>query len=181
MDLPKPLSLPSTRSIPIVLPSSPGKLGLAGLSSSPGEGARAPAKPPAPALSVKFTSAPSRDARADVRISLMPLHIFLDVGMALSPDDQGKSQVLQFIDELTASPKTDPKQDLGALDSEDNDTDEEERPTTPRPDNLENERERERRRLEQLVLEDLDLGYDYREYQAGRRIPDPSAGRSKVS
>ena len=177
MDAGKPSSMPSSR--PIVLPSSPGKIGLAGLSTSPGEGSRAPLKPPSPALSVRFVSAASRGGKAEVDVSLAPLHVFLDTGMMLSPGTRTKSETLQFIDELTICRSSDLAEHPAEVPTGNDGEDEDSRPSTPRPDDREAERERERRRLEQLVLEDLDLGYDYRDHKRGGSQATPTR-RSKV-
>ena len=192
MDLPKMSSSPSGRPIPVALPSSPGRLGLAGLSSSPGKGVQAPSKPQPPALSVKFRSARPKEGRdvPEVHVALAPLHIFVDTGMILGRKEDGKSEVLQFLDDLTASPVADkaeasdePHPEENPYDDED---DEEYRPSTPRGPTLrgfpdrETDQERERRRLEQLVLEDLDLGYDYRGQGPSRAPPTPTSRRSAV-
>lgn len=193
LDLPKMSSPPSGRPVPVALPSSPGRLGLAGLSSSPGKGMQAPPKPPAPALSVKFRSARPKEGRdvPEVHVSLAPLHVFVDTGMLLGrKEDGGKSEVLQFLDEVAAGPGGDK---VGAMDEADveehpldDDPDEDYRPSTPRgpalrgfPDR-ETDQERERRRLEQLVLEDLDLGYDYRGQGQSNAPPTPTSRRTAV-
>lgn len=199
-DLPRPSTSPSGRPISVVLPSSPGRLGLAGLSptsSSPQKNNRPPAKPASPALSVKFRGAavPPKGRRegsdtADVQVSLAPLHVFLDVGSILGPNQDGKSGALRFIDELTES-RGGGKADGGGEEMEDieSDQDSEEgdsRPGTPRVSGIqalrELETERERRRLEQMVLEDLDLGYDYRSPEALHKpTSSPTSRRTKVS
>ena len=193
-DLPKPSSPPSARPIPVALPSSPGRLGLAGLSSSPGRGMQPPSKPPAPALSVKFRSARPKEGRdaAEVHVTLAPLHFFLDTGMILGRKEDGKSEVLRFVEELTAASSHPRPDDPAAPVSEehifdDHDMDDDEHPGTPRvsalrglPDH-ETEQERERRRLEQLVLEDLQLGYDYRGHGQSRVQTTPTSRRSGVS
>ncbi|TBU50794.1 hypothetical protein BD309DRAFT_907025 [Dichomitus squalens] len=187
-ELPKPSSPPTARPIPVMLPSSPGRLGLAGAFAPPGRSIQPPSKPSAPALSVKFRSAPPRPkegrADAELQVTLAPLHIFLDMGLILAPREHGKSEVLQFVDELTASPRTVDAEEVVSPDPEEgvfeDDYVEEYRPSTPRgprsQQDREAERERERRRLEQLVLEDLDLGYDY-QGQAGVP-PTPTSRRS---
>ena len=110
--------------------------------------------------------------------------------MILGRKEDGKSEVLQFLDDLTASPVADkaeasdePHPEENPYDDED---DEEYRPSTPRGPTLrgfpdrETDQERERRRLEQLVLEDLDLGYDYRGQGPSRAPPTPTSRRSAV-
>ncbi|KAI1795867.1 hypothetical protein LXA43DRAFT_989826 [Ganoderma leucocontextum] len=170
-DLPKAASSPSTRPIPVMLPSSPGRLGLAG-ASSPGRSIPPAPKQSTPALSVKFRSAPPRPKEgrsdAEVQVALAPLHIFLDTGLILAPRERGKSEVLQFVEELTASSGRVEAEEAIQGDSEegvfDDDLEEYRAAMARGPEShhdREAERERERRRLEQLVLEDLDLGYDY--------------------
>lgn len=192
VDLPGPSSLPSTRTIPVALPSSPGRLVLAGLSSSPGKGVQMPSRPPMPAVSVKFRSARPKDGRnvPEVHVALAPLHIFLDIGMLLSRQEDGKSEAIQFIEELTAAPSCQKPGEPGETPQEGHvfeDVHEEERPRTPRASGLrglpdrETDQERERQRLEQLVLEDLDLGYDYREHRPARAQITPTSRRSAVS
>ncbi|KAI0807392.1 hypothetical protein C8Q74DRAFT_59220 [Fomes fomentarius] len=186
VDLPGPSSLPSTRTIPVALSSSPGQLGLAGLSSSPGKGTQIPSKPPTPAVSVKFRSARPKDGRnvPEVHVALAPLHIFLDTGMLLSRQEDRKSETMQYIEELTAAPSCQKPGEPGETPQEEHDDHEEERPRTPRAFGLrglpdrETEQERERRRLEQLVLEDLDLGYDYRDHRPARAQTIPTSRRS---
>ncbi|EIW60338.1 uncharacterized protein TRAVEDRAFT_63914 [Trametes versicolor FP-101664 SS1] len=181
-------SPPFTRPFPVVLPSSPGRLGLAGLSPSPGKGQHAIPKPTSPALTVKFRSA-TRDHRdaPDVQVSLAPVHVFLDVGAMLSPAQDGKSELLRFVEELAGS--RDPQQTQGLADAEPMESDDDtedggSRPGTPRAPGLrgfrEDDAERERRRLEQLVLDDLDLGYDYRKPTAQTQTT-PRSRRVKKS
>ncbi|KAI0636957.1 hypothetical protein C8Q77DRAFT_1095313 [Trametes polyzona] len=178
-------SPPTTRPIPIVLPSSPGRLGLAGLSTSPVKGQPTTSRPSPPALSVKFRSASSKTDSAGVQVTLAPLHIFVDAGAILGPAQDGKSEALRFLEELAGpGDAKDPPGDCG-LDGSDHDEDTEEegsRPATPRVSGLrafhEEDAERERRRLEQLVLDDLDLGYDYRKPMA-QAPTTPTSRRSK--
>ena len=153
-----------------------------------------PSKPPAPALSVKFRSARPKEGRdaAEVHVTLAPLHFFLDTGMILGRKEDGKSEVLRFVEELTAASSHPRPDDPAAPVSEehifdDHDMDDDEHPGTPRvsalrglPDH-ETEQERERRRLEQLVLEDLQLGYDYRGHGQSRVQTTPTSHRSGVS
>ncbi|PIL24008.1 hypothetical protein GSI_13759 [Ganoderma sinense ZZ0214-1] len=188
-DLPKVASPPSTRSTPVVLPSSPGRLGLAG-ASSPGRGiVPPPPKQSTPALSVKFRSASPRSkeghGNAEVQVVLAPLHIFLDSGMMLAPVKRGKSEVLQFVEELTASSGGMDMKEAVQGDPEEGVFDDDPGeycaagPRGPRSQHdREVERERERRRLEQLVLEDLDLGYDYQGHGQVKIPTTPTSRRS---
>ncbi|KAI0748137.1 hypothetical protein C8Q80DRAFT_1120684 [Daedaleopsis nitida] len=187
-DFPKPSSPPATRPIPVALPSSPGRLGLAGLSPSPGKGMQAPPKPSAPALAVKFRSAHPKENRdaAEIQVTLAPLHVFLDTGLMLGRKEDGKSEVLQFVEELAAAQSSTADRAEGAESPEEvyDEDDEDIQPSTPRISGLkglpnrETDEERERRRLEQLVLEDLDLGYDYRGHVQGRVPTTPTSHRS---
>ncbi|CDO68278.1 hypothetical protein BN946_scf184799.g5 [Trametes cinnabarina] len=172
-ELAEPSSPPVTHPIPMVLPQSPGRLGLTGLSPSPVKDGTGMPKTSSPAVSVKFrdSSSAGREPQgaADIQITLTPLHVFLDFAALLGPSSNGKSEALRFIDELFApSSSYDPNntsiptvEDFGA------DSDPDFSPGTPRPTHSptfrESDAERERRRLEQLVLEDLDLGFDYRQ------------------
>ncbi|KAI0709250.1 hypothetical protein C8Q76DRAFT_654887 [Earliella scabrosa] len=152
--------------------------------SPPRRGADLP-KPSSP------PSAQGRDA-AEVHVTLAPLHFFLDTGMILGRKEDGKSEVLRFVEELTAASSPPRPDDPAAPVSEehifdDHDMDYDEHPGTPRvsalrglPDH-ETEQERERRRLEQLVLEDLQLGYDYRGHGQSRVQTTPTSRRSGVS
>ncbi|KAI0831319.1 hypothetical protein BC628DRAFT_1312257 [Trametes gibbosa] len=170
---------PFTRPIPMVLPSSPGRLGLAGLSSSPAKGIYTAPKPAPPALTVKFRPQFHRPRQlnnsesAGVQVTLAPIHVYLDVGAALQPTRDGKSEALRFLEELADSdngPLTTDAPHASEVASREGESEEEgeedSRPGTPKISGLrglrEDDAERERRRLEQLVLEDLDLGYDYR-------------------
>ncbi|KAH9854243.1 hypothetical protein C2E23DRAFT_754086 [Lenzites betulinus] len=185
-------SSPSARPFPVVLPSSPGRLGLAGLSSSPAKGAHTVPKPALPAITVKYRPHSSRPGQlhdvpesAGVQVNLAPIHIFLDVGAALQPVLDGKSGALQFLEELAGPGNAQPTADVSTSEdvSHEADSDEEDsRPGTPKPSTLrglrEEDSERERRRLEQLVLDDLDLGYDYRKPTVQPQIT-PKSRRSK--
>ncbi|KAI0362114.1 hypothetical protein OH77DRAFT_20625 [Trametes cingulata] len=177
----QPSSSPPSRPMTVVLPTSPGRLGLAGLSSSPGKRKQTNSKSVTPALSVKFRTGSSQrngrrgeDSAPDVQISLAPLHVFVDAGAILSPTPYGKSEALRFLDELASRKVEQTAETAAAVKPEYEDDTEEEgsRPGTPKASGLqtlrERDAERERRRLEQLVLEDLDLGYDYRQPEPSR-------------
>ncbi|KAI0647065.1 hypothetical protein C8Q79DRAFT_1009211 [Trametes meyenii] len=191
----------SRRPMPVTLPSSPGRIGLTGFATSPGKGSQPTVKVSHPALTVKFRSVSHhpKDQRGDadapdLQVNLAPLHLFLDVGAALSPAISGKSETLRFIDELieqSASTQAGggvntPGDQEHSEDSEDEGS----RPGTPQASGAqalrEQEAERERRRLERLVLEDLDLGFDYRQPEthpqttSNIRVPKPKKKRSKA-
>ena len=116
----------------------------------------------------------------DVEINLAPLHLFADVSQVLvQAGSFERGEVLLFLDEVTSSSNT-ILQQTDLLDTSTDEDEEDEElstpPTTPRARQVysrqreERARERERLRLERLVLEDLDLGFDY-----GQVTPGPSA------
>ncbi|EKM55349.1 uncharacterized protein PHACADRAFT_208868 [Phanerochaete carnosa HHB-10118-sp] len=129
----------------------------------------------------------------DVDVEVAPLHVFLDIPQILGEGATSEgNEVLAFIDELS-SPTGEvlgSSRDEEASDEEDEgeagmDTP----PGTPRARQryssrqLEREREEERRRLERLVLEDLDLGFDYSQppsrVEEGLRDMTPTRARQK--
>ncbi|KAI0082632.1 hypothetical protein K474DRAFT_1610655 [Panus rudis PR-1116 ss-1] len=110
----------------------------------------------------------------ETEIDVLPLHIFVDFAVILLDDPHGhQSAVLSFIEELIAQPtgSQTPAEPTEQSDDEDEDevevdSDDTNMPGTPRAGSplqsrQEREHERERKRLERLVLEDLDLGFDY--------------------
>lgn len=136
------------------------------------------------ALVIKVTMTsppPSRRGRSkakdpenglEIEVEVTPLHIFTDVTQILREAGYAeRSEVLRFIDEVIDSPHTvfeDANFDGASSDEAEDDVDESETPPgTPRARERyshrqeELTREQERQRLERLVLEDLDLGYDY--------------------
>lgn len=102
---------------------------------------------------------------------MAPLHLFVDMPQILGEaHSTERSETLSFVEELTTTsniilPQTD--SDVTMSNEDDDEDDVETPPGTPRASQRyhqrreEREREEERRRLERLVLEDLDLGYDY--------------------
>ncbi|KAH9951459.1 hypothetical protein B0H21DRAFT_719094 [Amylocystis lapponica] len=146
----EPLVVPSSTSPRGVFSSSPpGRSVPAGSSGSPGKSNEATHRPHIPAYA-------------------------LGTG-----ERDGKSAALAFLEEVTTSEVPGPR-DIAreaAFDDDADDAEEESEqdtedgetpPGTPRAGRFgireqERERERERRRLERLVLEDLDLGFDYRQ------------------
>ncbi len=107
--------------------------------------------------------------------------------MMLAPGERGKSEVLQFVEELTALSQRMDAEEVVQGDAEEgvfDDSPEEYRAPTRGPQSQhdrEAERERERRRLERLVLEDLDLGYDYHGRGQVKVPTTPTSRRSGVS
>ncbi|OBZ75363.1 Autophagy-related protein 2 [Grifola frondosa] len=190
----------SARGIHIVLPSSPGRLGLAGLSPSPGKSNEFQQKPHAPAIVVKTTiisyssskTGSNGASKVNVDVKLAPLHIFLDLDLISNRD------TLEFLEEVTASDISTsspaPGEGNTSEDGEyEGDLSEDvdhipgssSVPQRSRLREQEMERERERRRLERLVLEDLDLGFDYRqepsETKAGQTSSRVKSWRKKRS
>ncbi|KZT26471.1 hypothetical protein NEOLEDRAFT_1177476 [Neolentinus lepideus HHB14362 ss-1] len=145
------------------LSSSPGTRSLA--SSPPKRGNTVSDVQPHAAVRVNTTL--TADG-LDVRMDIVPLHVFLDLEL-LSPRSgkAGEDGLLSFLAEATDFEANVPV----AHDAEDSDEESQEDtdgettpPATPRivTDVKETDRERERRRLEALVLQDLDLSFDYR-------------------
>ncbi|GJE87153.1 autophagy-related protein 2 [Phanerochaete sordida] len=107
----------------------------------------------------------------DIDVDISPLHVFLDASHILGDGSTSEhSEVLSFLDVLSSNTS----EVTGSHHDEDNIEDEDEGdeetdtpPGTPRARQRqsnrrrEREREEERRRLERLVLEDLELGFDY--------------------
>ncbi|KAA1471103.1 hypothetical protein DENSPDRAFT_858705 [Dentipellis sp. KUC8613] len=157
------------------------------------------------AIEVRF-SAKSADGQSDrtprpdgnqVTVDILPLHIFLDLGL-LASDDSHANEIFSYIN-LLANPASGPPKnfkpampnsqpaDLGGdEDHNDESSDEHTPPATPqarramRAREQAKQRERERKRLEKLVLDDLDLSFDYRKDD----LPKPatsSRAKSKKS
>lgn len=123
------------------------------------------ATPSSPAISITAkkwipTSPPSRQKKppADqVEIQVVPLHLFVDFGKALSTE-----RIIAFLDEAMGSDslRNIPPTCGGVTTDESDGEDAETPPASPRARSA-RERERERRRLEKLVLDDLDDGIHY--------------------
>ncbi|KAI8998625.1 hypothetical protein BD414DRAFT_453550 [Trametes punicea] len=189
----EPSSETPARPTPVVLPPSPRRLGLTALAPSSMKHSQQASKTSPPALSLKFHSASHqlRKGRepshtADMQISVAPIHVFLDIGAILGPAMDGKSEVLRFLEDLSKSDVVERTEEgLVPSDTESEEISEEDsRPGTPRlsglPDSREREAERERQRLEQLVLEDLELAYDYRTPNVPQQmVPAPDARKLK--
>ncbi|KAI9064447.1 hypothetical protein FKP32DRAFT_1685733 [Trametes sanguinea] len=191
-EVPEPASPSAARPIPIGLPQSPGRLGLKGLTPSPAKDTTTTPKASPPALSVKFRDTAGAGGlnerrvhpeAAELQVAVAPIHLFLDLGTILGPSIDGKSEVLRFVEELS-TPRTSEGPDKRSTSPSaeyESDSDGDSYPGTPRlsgsPTSREREAERERRRLEQLVLEDLDLGYDYRKPDKRRQPVNSSQSR----
>ena len=106
---------------------------------------------PSPALQVLTKSTTKH--LSEVEVIVAPLHIFVDLDLALS-----NGSLLAFIDEIFRSHSV--TSDVAADDPE---SEGETPPATPRHPAREllSEKEVERRRLERMVIEDLDLAMDY--------------------
>lgn len=198
----------SPRNLPRVSrsPSSPSYARGSTPASSPISKAAAgyPGAQSAVVVKLTITSAPpSRRGRGKgkdpesgvvVDIDIAPLHVFVDVAQVLGRvDAPERSEVLNFVDEVLSSSETIlyAADDGEGTDDEDEDEDDGETPPgTPRARQRyaqrqqEREKEEERRRLERLVLEDLDLGFDYSQTTSGpskgAKDTGPSSGRRKV-
>lgn len=155
-----------------------GQVGALGLSSSPGK-----ANPDllqkhsvhSPVISVAVTiasggqkshkgeSTPASRTHVDTKVA--PLHAFFDLGALFSSQDYG---LLDFVRDSASTTPLPAKVDTGEdLYGEISDEDEKDTPpATPRHftgfSRRDNDKQRERQRLEQMVLDDLDLKFDYR-------------------
>jgi autophagy-related protein 2 len=100
-----------------------------------------------------------------VEVRIAPLHVFVDLGALLSSQDHGLLGFLQDSTPTALSPgkgmtSEDPYGEMSEEDEKDTP------PATPRHftgfSRNDSDRQRERQRLEQMVLDDLDLKFDYR-------------------
>ncbi|GBE82158.1 Autophagy-related protein [Sparassis crispa] len=177
-------------------PSSPGMAGLANASGWPSRSTEIMQRSHSPAMAVKV-SLPrplssrilSRENnRVQVEVDFAPLHVFVDLGLVLTSGDRyGISETLVFLEEIVFPEENarsfggesklpvNNRSDAGD-ELEENAEDVETPPSTPRASNIfflreqEREQERERRRLERLVLDDLNLGFDYRNEGTGSKL-----------
>ncbi|KAF7792955.1 hypothetical protein EIP86_004058 [Pleurotus ostreatoroseus] len=106
-----------------------------------------------------------------LQVDIAPLHVFADLSLVFGSEASvAGTEVLAFLQELSFTdtsndPQTQEDEGEGEDEFEDDDTP----PATPRASSSymtrksERDEERERKRLERMVLEDLDLGYDYRQ------------------
>ena len=175
------------RDSPFRSTSSP-RQGLVGLSPSSPRRVDPPARPAQPAVSVKLSvtsrasglrsprsAGKSPESNVEIQADIAPLHAFCDLALVFSNAEADRaSETLEFLRELSAG-DVDPSGpvDKSSYDDDDpfgSEDDDDTPPATPRAaspyarrDYHEREQERERKRLERLVLEDLDLEYDYRQ------------------
>lgn len=154
-------------------------VGALGLSPSPGRSnpdflQKLPVhSPPVVSVTVTITSGGHKshkgdkvpESRTHVEAKVAPLHAFIDLGALLSGGDYG---LLEFIRDSTPAALPLAKRDVeGELYGEISDEDEKDTPpATPRHftgfPRRDSDRQHERQRLEQMVLDDLDLKFDYR-------------------
>ncbi|THH26562.1 hypothetical protein EUX98_g7623 [Antrodiella citrinella] len=134
-------------------------------------------------ITPKVPSSRSKRGSFAMECTVIPLHVFVDVGSILEPRSGIASPAVQFIEELMAQDTlhdTDASPTEQYHDSSDEEEDSATPPGSPRVNNLfskpshDRERERERRRLEQLVLEDLNLDFDYRQDVPQRKASHPA-------
>ncbi|PCH37996.1 hypothetical protein WOLCODRAFT_87760 [Wolfiporia cocos MD-104 SS10] len=120
---------------------------------------------------VAIAVASDTHGRTEIDVNFAPLHVFVDLGLALARNADGtQSEVLEFLGEIEGV-KDQTLQKYANVGSDDSggnfgaDEDADTPPGTPRVrvgySLKEREQERERRRLERMVMEDLDLGIDY--------------------
>ncbi|TFY57663.1 hypothetical protein EVJ58_g6885 [Rhodofomes roseus] len=190
--MPSSASPPTPRAMPRLLSTSPGHVGIGRPSLSSGA-----LRPAGPAISVKFrshatqsqSSRGGKDGSPDVEVAFEALHLFLDLGLVSGGDPQhGESATMSFLKEAATPSRSPLAQSTmpspgypyeGMLDDDD---DADTPPSTPRAAigfgaRTAEEQQQERRRLEQLVLDDLDLEYDYR--QGPKHSVDPATERVK--
>jgi len=165
-----------------------GPVGSLGLSPSPGKSnPDFPHKPPAhspPVVSVVMTitsgnhgsrkeKAPA--SRTHMEVKIAPLHVFADLAALLPGRDHG---LLGFLQDSTPTTlplaKGNTSEDFyGEISDED---EKDTPPATPRHftgfPSRDSDRQRERQRLEQMVLDDLDLKFDYRS-STPKQSPQP--------
>ena len=115
------------------------------------------------------------ESRTHTEVRIAPLHVFADLAALLSSQDHG---LLGFLQDSTPTAlplvKENTSEDFcgEASDEDEKDTP----PATPRHftgfSHRDNDRQRERQRLEQMVLDDLDLKFDYRS-STPKQFPQP--------
>jgi autophagy-related protein 2 len=115
---------------------------------------------PAVAINASLSLPSSEQARLDgqVQVDIVPLHFFIDLGLVLGCDS-----ALAFLDDVSSGRnEVADYHEHGDENGADEGEDDKDLLIKPQERNG-NEREAERQRLERLVLEDLDLGLDYRD------------------
>lgn len=163
-------------------------------STTPRNTSDALSRPRHPAVSVKLTSVsssrissrPKRNnsvSSSHIAVKLAPLHVFIDAALCLEGDTPSTSSTfLSFVKDLASLKPESPQDEFDDEGSDVGDIDDlDEGLGTPRagtPFRLrhqENEQERERKRLERLVLDDLDLGFDYTQETPTKKKPEPDS------
>ncbi|KAI0797999.1 hypothetical protein C8Q75DRAFT_709658 [Abortiporus biennis] len=101
---------------------------------------------------------------SELKVDIAPLHLMVDLSILLDRSDSGgKSEFMKFVEQVLTSgvsPRQSYDDDDDSLDGRDEDDEADTPPATPRQTEH-MKREQERLRLERMVLEDLDLGFDY--------------------
>lgn len=184
------VGLPASRSprndSPFNPSTSPRQVTTGASPASPSRHGALPFRPSHTAITVKFAMTSWRSSVKSSRrkgkapensmlieVDVAPLHAFCDLALVFgSGQTTGTNAALAFLEELSSSDVegSGARADIAEEDdeSDDEEDDEDTPPATPRASSPftmrrpEREQERERKRLERLVLEDLDLGYDYR-------------------
>ena len=156
-----------------------GSVGALGLSPSPGKSnpdflQKAPVhSPPVISVAVTIISGSHKSHKSDkppesktyMEAKVAPLHVFVDLGTLLPSQRYG---LLEFIqDSIPKTPPPTKENTAGEPYGEISDEDERDTPpATPRHftgvSRRDSDRQRERQKLEQMVLDDLDLKFDYR-------------------
>lgn len=181
--MPSSASPPTPRAMPRFLSTSPGQVGIGRPSLASGS---LPLHPPGPAIVVRFRShSVHKDESQEVEVSFEPLHVFVDLGLMLARrKGREESATMTFLKEVTTPSKSvfDHDSLVRSDDAEsDIEDDADTPPATPRVGmdfgvRSTEEQQEERRRLEQRVLDDLDLGFDYRQRL---KREDPAVERVK--
>lgn len=199
----RPVDIPSTPSSPLRIhdQSLPGSLKSAAevLSTSPGKNADISSQRETPALHVKFhmtfdlSQKPSRTSETTedrIDVNIAPLHCFVDLGLLFDP--QGESEAMRFLQTITAQDEDQTTPRVTQQPGEDEYHEPHAASRDVRGAGLSamhasevfdlTDMERDRRRLEQLLLDDLDLQFDYREQTREEVGPAPRPGgvKSKV-
>lgn len=183
--VPSSASPPTPRAMPRFLSTSPGQVGIGRPSLASGG---VPLRPPGPAIVARIRShSVHKEESPEIEVSFEPLHVYVDLGLVLGRQaGREESATMAFLKEVTTPSRSVFDQSRASLlrsreAESDIEDDADTPPATPRAGmdfgvRSAQEQEEERRRLEQLVLDDLDLGYDYR--QRPKR-EDPAVERVK--
>jgi len=156
-----------------------GSVGVLGPSPSPGKSnpdflQKPPVhSPPVVSVTATITSGGHKshkgekvpESRTHVEVRIAPLHVFADLGALLSSQGYG---VLEFFQDSTPTALSPAKGSVseGSYGEVSDEDEKDTPPATPRRftgfSRMDSDRQRERQRLEQMVLDDLDLKFDYR-------------------